>query len=380
MKPKYSEEFAFLLDVCRTYLGTGRLSKASRQFAISNPEAALMVIRRHRLVGIALKALEHETELASIGKLLGDLKQQTSFKAMQQVRLLAELKALFSPVSLDFMTLKGVAFSHRAYGDIGMRSSRDVDILVKPAHLLKCHDTLVENGFDLVNPKIELTQANAGVIQRLTNQLSYLSPGGQYLEVHWRLFKFSNQIPITEETIWSEAETIQIANHSFLVLGETIQFRYMMVHGAKHQYASLYWLMDIAIILKNAKLSMASELAYARRNNTLRSLILTLELLKRHFAIQETDKYEMSKGTERMVEACIEEQLADDSVAQGFFTRIKQFWFRLKLKAGVRDKFAQIQLVSIGDYQLFALPSGLLFLYPLLKPFLFIYKNTLSRR
>ena len=71
--------------------------------------------------------------------------------SMAQSGELAGLAALLAEHEVPFIALKGPLLSRYLYGELTARSSGDIDLLVKPDHVLRIRDLLASRGYRVAN-------------------------------------------------------------------------------------------------------------------------------------------------------------------------------------------------------------------------------------
>jgi hypothetical protein len=93
-------------------------------------------------------------------------------------RVCAELEAASIPV----LPLKGIDLSQRLYGDVAVRSSGDVDVLIHARDLAGARDLLARLGY-----QADHRQRRVGGLPVLHEQLRHSEPHRPVIELHWRV-------------------------------------------------------------------------------------------------------------------------------------------------------------------------------------------------
>ena len=75
------------------------------------------------------------------------------------------LQRRFDSAGLTLSVLKGPGLSQRLYGDMTLRHSKDLDLLVPPAQLWQACELLQAEGFTLLDAP-PLSEANQRLVQR----------------------------------------------------------------------------------------------------------------------------------------------------------------------------------------------------------------------
>lgn len=146
--------------------------------------------------------------------------------------------------------LKGAPLAWRLYGDIAIRSSKDIDILVPPDELEKVHGILENEGYRRIETEFPMQNFTSRQLQILTRafhhdfHVSYRhSTKNVYIEIHWKLGNSINELPFSNE---SDITRIEVVGSPLPVLSDEDWLLYLMLHGACHAWFRLRWMVDIA--------------------------------------------------------------------------------------------------------------------------------------
>ncbi|MGG2938219.1 nucleotidyltransferase family protein [Bacillus pacificus] len=168
---------------------------------------------------------------------------------VQMLRLSAEmirLKELFDQNEIRNLFLKGPILAQELYGDISLRTSCDLDVLV-PIQCLEVAEMLL----------LELGYVKNDYIESVLNDwkwrhhhITFFHPAKQIkVEIHWRLHPGPRKEPTFEE-LWKRKQEILLTNYSIYTLGCEDLFVFLVSHGARHGWSRLRWLVDISQIVK----------------------------------------------------------------------------------------------------------------------------------
>jgi len=103
---------------------------------------------------IATKAITHLPE--EVVSELRHAAKAATFRNLQNAKELIRLGKLLDENHIDFIPLKGIVLSLRAYRDIGIRESSDIDLLIKISDFKKIQQILLDQGYieELSIPKV----------------------------------------------------------------------------------------------------------------------------------------------------------------------------------------------------------------------------------
>ncbi len=172
--------------------------------------------------------------------------------SLTQSAELARLTALLEENDITSISLKGPLLSRYLYGELGARSSGDIDLLVKPGDLLRIRDLLLSRGYRVANTLH--WNSDSAYLRSRESEISFGSPSGVSIDVHWRILPLLTLAP----------------EHLLLLICS---------HSAKHGFERLGWICDIArFLIVSQNLVWPAAVAQARRTRTLRQFSAGIRL------------------------------------------------------------------------------------------------------
>ncbi|QNF26178.1 nucleotidyltransferase domain-containing protein [Metabacillus elymi] len=173
--------------------------------------------------------------------------KKNTFKMLYLSGEMEQVSKLFDQNNLKLIHLKGPILAKELYGDVSLRTSSDLDVLVPISDLSKIDDLLIELGYE----KDELVSVLNDWKWR-HHHIAYFHPKKQIkLEVHWRLNPGPAKEPSFEE-LWKRKRTSLTTSNPVYYLGPEDLFLFLVSHGARHGWSRLRWLLDIHQILKQS--------------------------------------------------------------------------------------------------------------------------------
>lgn len=371
---QYSPEFTLLLECCQAHLQTNtQLSEIDQ--SRFDETLFIRLVKNHRVSSFVLEQLDRLPLSNEAKSDVKKINKESRQRALAQCKGLIDIHDRLKQLEVPFIVIKGALLSKKLYDDVAYRSSRDIDILIQPRALLKTYEYLLANGFRQLEPQLQLTKKNFKAYLRLTNQISFGTEAGQMVEVHWALFKGKSTFPYSQEDVWNLTQKVSLLGREFLTLQDFICFQFLYVHGARHQYTNLFWLIDVATLGK--KMSGESrqlQVEFARKKDLDRQLALSMalseHLLKTPFALLgEMDHKTAEQLTfiQQVIEAGVNQKSA-------FWDNLKLLNYRLGLRKSWAYKAAHFKLFSLKDYSALPLPSYLHWTYFFLRPFILLWR------
>ncbi|MFI5230601.1 MAG: nucleotidyltransferase family protein, partial [Gemmatimonadales bacterium] len=146
----------------------------------------LELARWHRLVPHAQRALG-AVRAQSPADCAENVMRETVTIAARALARTQQLGALLRALDEDgvrALPFKGPALSLAAYGELGVRASVDLDVVVRPDDINRARECLVQLGY---TPASAMSPAQERTLQRSFGHFVYAPPrDGVPVELHWR--------------------------------------------------------------------------------------------------------------------------------------------------------------------------------------------------
>jgi hypothetical protein len=369
----------------------------TRNVAVRNAAAGvtdwnhfLWLVRRQRVAGLvhdALPAAGIDLPYATAKKLgawAERIGRQNSVLAAETVRLQRVLETADIPV----LVLKGVALAQLAYGWLGAKHARDIDLLVPPERAETAMQLLEREGYVLSSPAKHLSARQRRFVVRYAREVELVhSDRHLIVELQWRVM--DNPLLLRDVGAHSAAQSVTLSDGATIhTLGQEDLFAYLCVHGAHHAWSRLKWLADVnALVVNDADIGRLYR--HAQRIGAGLCAGQGLLLCQRLFALNLpdvlADELRANQRVKKLVMIALDamtapraETEADGGVAG--VTRIVRTQFLLG--QGFAFYAAQIRAAAAGpaDVIRFPLPLPLHFLYPLLRLPLWLWRRAMSAR
>ena len=148
---------------------------------------------------------------------------------------------LFNQNELRALVIKGPVLAVEAYGDPGMRSYGDLDLLVRQRDIHRATELLIRSGYQ---PAISLGAIRAG---KIPGQYLFSKADAKLLvELHndLTLRYFPRPLPI--EDLFARQIRVRVDAHEVPAPSLEDHLVLICVHGAKHFWERLHWIADVA--------------------------------------------------------------------------------------------------------------------------------------
>jgi putative nucleotidyltransferase-like protein len=212
----------------------------------------LLLVQHHRLVPLIFHNLQ-----ASIGDsrtpeqqaVLDKLRQLNSADAYQSLRSLAELRRVvqeFQTHGISVRVLKGLPLAQSVFGDLGLRSVGDLDLLIDESSILDADRILRSFGYQGIFQVERFSRKRLVFYRAHWKDLAYVNRDtGIEVDLHWRGFR-NSQMPGTALCETTAHDTVSFGNFQAKTLPSMEGLLYLCVHGTLDGWLYLKSLVDVA--------------------------------------------------------------------------------------------------------------------------------------
>jgi Uncharacterised nucleotidyltransferase len=389
MAHSFSPEFR-LAAACAIWPSSDR-----RQEAICTAAAepldwsrVLRVANRHQVVGLVHDGLK-QVRLDVPPVIVREFDTRAATLVRENLEIAREslrLQRLFDDANLPVLFIKGAVLGLMAFGNLGLRDSQDIDLLVTHEILPAATAVILRAGYRRVDPSSDISDTQLRQVMPLRKDLGFIHQATSLrIELHWRLFL--NPHAMAETSIVASSRVVPLTGTAGLrTLGEEDLFAYLCMHGALHWWNRLKWLADINALLATLpedsieRLVRAAEIRGLGRAVT-QALLLCRRLLGTSLSAGLVATL-CKSVTVRWLEATA---LSAMTAGQGErdphdapFGTTRGSLSTFLLKRGWRYRLAElnVHLTNQGDVLALPLPQRLRFLYPVLRLPLWAWRHT----
>jgi len=383
---KLSPEFK-LLCKCATAKPVTQAAQTAIIALINWPVAwprFLELVKYHQVYPLVYRVLTEVPPEFVPGELMTELcrmNQESTAKSLQMTGELVRLVANLETHGIKSVALKGIPLAFMLYGSIALRPPGDIDILVWPENVEPAIAVL--EGLDY-----EIADSSFSTLEQ---RKRYMGDGHHFgythkdkgisVELHWRLGDGA-ELALPISYIKDCLTGIKLGGHTINVLQQEELLIFLALHGAKHGWYWLKWLVDIAALLGRGGLDwgkvykIADSLAVRPVIN--QALLLAHELLAAPLAEDIMPQVRGDKKARQLAKAAmpiITTMSVDSSHLLLKFRYYQGIFYRVRLLRSWCSKFDYINKYfkpNDRDREAIVLPPGLNFLYYVVRPFAWI--------
>ena len=274
-------ELQMILMILKTEDTKKLIDTQSDKFNKINWELFLQQAFHHRiypLLYIKLKNINNTIVPSYVKEVLLKEYKRNTFEMLYLSREMENLNSLFFKKNLRVLFLKGPSLSKDLYGDISLRTSNDLDILISIKDIYIVEKILIAEGFE----KDDYIETVLNDWKWRHHHITFIHPQKRIkVEIHWRLNPGPGREPKFKE-LWSERRKCALTKSPIYILGREHLFLFLASHGARHGWSRIRWLFDIRKLLEQ-KVDWGKVSDLSRKYNYAlvgsQSVILASELL-----------------------------------------------------------------------------------------------------
>lgn len=301
---------------------------------------------------------------------LAQLYQANLHKSLLLARELIHLVDHLAGSGIEILAYKGVALAESVYGDMALRQTGDIDLLIHARDLPRIQEAVRELGYV---PHLSLSRAEQRAYLHSGYECVFDGRAGRnLLELQWAILPRFYAVDFDHEDLFRRAVSIKVAGHAMKTPSPEDLFLILCVHAAKHVWERLIWLCDLARIIRLPQLDWSWIGTQARVLGIVRILRTSLLLTSRLLGVETPEAANQSLPADPEAEALasgIETQIAGGSEFD--VKSLAYFKLMLRLRENRRDRRRFLTRLVLtpgpGEWSAIRLPEPLFPLYRLVR-------------
>jgi hypothetical protein len=176
------------------------------------------------------------------------------------------------------LPFKGPMLAQSLYGDPGLRSFSDLDLLISSTDFGRAKQALAEIGYSpakRLDPAAERFWLQNGYEQSFNG-----AAGDNLLELQWALLPYFYAVDLKVENLLARSGHAVVGGCHMRCLSAEDSVIVLSLHAAKHLWGRLIWLVDIAETLRSGSIDYGLVFSNARSLGIARILGVTFWLVK----------------------------------------------------------------------------------------------------
>jgi putative nucleotidyltransferase-like protein len=182
----------------------------------------------------ALRKMEHSAAVTV---------RQNLFLTSEMLRVTGAL----NESGIRAVPMKGAVLAQSLYGDLGLRPFSDTDLLVRREEIEAAESVVMTFGY---KPEVSIPAEHRERWLKHQCELTFRRGEMSRLELHWDIAHPHFTLQTGVEGFWSRLATTKIGDASVPKLSDPDLLFTLIVHGSRHAWSRLMWLVDVAELLR----------------------------------------------------------------------------------------------------------------------------------
>lgn len=334
--------------------------------------------RVYPLLSSRIQMLQDYPVPTNVMQILNEQYKLNTFKMLQLSADMEQISKLFTEEGINTLFLKGPAIAYDLYGDISLRTSTDLDVLIPIEHIEQAEKLLLNQGYE----KKDVLESVFNEWKWRNHHICYFHPEKhRKLEIHWRLSPGPGKETSFQE-LWKRRRKSAVTKYPVYFLGKEDLFHYLITHGARHGWFRLRWLIDVQQMLKQPlEWELVHKLFKSSDNLHVggQAVILALQLLQVKITEEMMPLLRANRTMELAQSALFFIERMENIHPEPETEEAKKYYLNyLKALKSTRHKMLYtISRLHPGylDLKTLPLPKRLYALYFLLRPFLWLWRK-----
>ena len=198
-------------------------------------------------------------------------------RTLGQMRRLTELTALLERAGVPALPYKGPTLSLQLYGDVALRQSVDLDLVVPFDRYADARAALVAHGLP---PRGGHSRTQERTLFAWLGHAPF-GRGADFVELHWRFADRRFPFPLTAERALACARVLRVGGQALPVMHDVDLLAVLAMHGARHLYERLEWLAGVTRLLVTWQGEADRLVVHAESLRARRMLLVSVDMAQR---------------------------------------------------------------------------------------------------
>ena len=195
-------------------------------------------------------------------------------RTLGQLRRLAELSALLERAGIRTLPFKGPVLSLQLYGDVALRQSVDLDLVVPFDRYQDARAALVAHGLP---PRGGHSARQERTLFRWLGHAPF-GQGTDFVELHWRFADRRFPFALRVEDALARSRPVHLAGITLPMMADDDLLAVLAMHGARHLYERIEWLAGVTRLLVAHRGEAARLVAHAESLRARRMLLVSVHV------------------------------------------------------------------------------------------------------
>lgn len=330
------------------------------------------VAERHGVQPLLYQALSRSQGVipAPEMRIIAQLYETNLHRALLLARELIHLVDHLAGNGIEVLPYKGLALAESLYGDMALRQTGDVDLLIHARDLPRIQEAVRELGYV---PQSSLSAAEQRASQESGYECVFDGRAGRnLLEAQWAILPRFYAIDFTQDDLFRRAVSIRVAGQAMKTPSPEDLFLVLSAHAAKHVWGRLIWLCDLCRIMLLPQLDWGWISEQAGKLGIVRILRVSLLLTSRLLHVDIPAAADLNLSADSEADPLAHEIQAHITAPSEFAVEsVAYFRMMLRLRENRRDRMRFLSRLILtpgpGEWAALRLPDALFPLYRLVR-------------
>ena len=292
----------------------------------------------------------------------------------------------FKTQKIPILLIKGKAVENWLYDQYGIRSNGDIDLYIDSENWESAISCLSSMGYRMshIIDRLTLNSKLSKQFIKSTKDVTFYGDHNVTIELHWRLSPNQNIFPLSFEEAWASKHVFDIRGTKIATLSKNIHAIYLSYHVTMHRMERLFWLYDIAQLMKNDNEDWSKILNQAKHLNSENSLSIACVAASKIFQIPIPTALIQQENIlnigERLSISIIPDVLSENPIEPSSTkSLLKKISWRRHINPSQSSFFSEwfkfLTTPSIHDWESIKLPDCLTPLYRVWRPLRLTFKG-----
>jgi hypothetical protein len=195
-------------------------------------------------------------------------------RTLGQVRRLGELVGSLADVGVTALPYKGPVLSLQLYGDLALRQSVDLDLVVPFDACDVARAVLLRRGLP---PRWGHSARQERTLFAWLGHAPF-GHGDEFVELHWRFADRRFPLALRAEDALRRAQQVRVAGRMLPLMAVDDLLAVLSMHAARHLFERLEWVAGVTRLLVAAPADPATLMAHAERLRAARMLAVSVHV------------------------------------------------------------------------------------------------------
>ncbi|HEX6043483.1 MAG TPA: nucleotidyltransferase family protein [Pyrinomonadaceae bacterium] len=324
----------------------------------------------HGLVPLLQKHLSAFAGDVAPGHVLARLKRESVANSQSMLHLIGkQLKVyrLLKEHGIRVAIFKGAVLAQMAYGEVSLRQAGDIDVLIHRRDFAAARPLLESLGYEMM-PR--LTEAQLASHLAFHCEIPFMRDEWfTVVDLHWGLAPRSFVFGVEPDDVMSRLQPVSLGGTTIDTFSVEDMVLYQSMHGAKHLWHRLEWIISLAELIRSAKtIDWPIVMQRAEDAHATRMLALGLRLVEAFTDVQVPTQIDRERVMQCLATRIKQQIFLISHTNESTETNLYNFKIMDRKRDAIVSALRALFVPTLPDWEAVALPAPLHALYYTFRP------------